>query len=68
MHARPLGAGVDAHVLADERVRDPHRNALQLRAFQDDRVLDLAAVDQAAGADRRVGPDEGVADLGAGVR
>src|SRR6202162_6273487 len=63
--ARPLVAGVDADVGADERVRDPHRDPLQTRALQHDRVLDLAALDETVRPDRRIGSDERVPDLGA---
>src|SRR5712692_6851174 len=46
---RPLVARVNAHVRPDERVRDPSRNALEARALQHDRVLDLATIDDAVG-------------------
>src|SRR6185436_16937636 len=65
--AGPLRARMDADVFSDQRIRDARRDPLEPRALEDDGVLDLAAVDEAARADRGVGADEGVADLGAGT-
>src|SRR5262249_60262820 len=66
MDPRPLEARMDPHVLADERVRDAHRDTLEPRGLEHDRVLDFAAVDEAPRPHRGVRPHEGVADLGAG--
>src|SRR6202162_6446952 len=63
--ARPLVAGVDADVGADQRVRDAHRDPLQAGALQHGRILDHAELDETVRPDRRVGTDEGVPDLGA---
>src|SRR5262249_1518904 len=65
MDPRPFEARVDADVLADQRIGDADGDPLEPGTLEDDGVLDLAAVDEAAGPDRRVRPDERVADLGA---
>src|SRR6185295_12946414 len=57
---------MDTHVRSDQRVRDAPGDPLDAGALENDRVLDLAALDITARADRRVGADEGVVDLGAG--
>src|SRR6266849_3524669 len=63
MNPWPFRAWMDADVRADEGVRDPHRDALNTRPLEDDRVLNLTAVDEAVRTDGSVGADEGVADL-----
>jgi len=63
VHARPLGAGMDPDVRPDQRVRDAAGDPLDAGTLENDRVLDLAPLDETAGADGRVRADEGVADL-----
>src|SRR5215471_17417571 len=54
---------MNAHVRSDQGIGDAAGNALQPRALEDDRVLDLAPLDEAVRTDRRVGPNEGVPDF-----
>ena len=54
VHAGPFHAGMDAHVCPDQGVGDPRRDPLQARPLQDDRVLDLASLDEAARSDGRL--------------
>src|SRR2546428_8909000 len=63
--AGPLDARVDADVRSDQGIGDAAGDPLQPRTLENDRVLDLATLDEAVRPDRRVGTDEGVPDLGA---
>src|SRR5438552_16349727 len=65
MGARARGTRGDHDLLADQARFDAHRHRDQAAALEDDRVLDLAARELDARADRREWADVGVGDVGA---